>query len=147
MGSQVEMHSAEWLRGAIHVADANQLKTTKAYWEKLLTEAEAREAAIARATQLHDTYPHTEEPSLADQLAEAQAEVARLSARVDALEDSMNPQEVQTVDAGIAARDAHMKALGAAEVWEIVAERSKLVGDSAGEQYARAEAARLAEGE
>jgi len=39
------MHSAEWLRGAIHVADANQLKTTKAYWEKQLAAAEDREAA------------------------------------------------------------------------------------------------------
>ncbi len=43
----------------------------------------------------------------------------------------------------LAKRDAKMKALGAAEVWDLVAERSKLVGDSAGEQYERAEAARL----
>jgi hypothetical protein len=45
----------------------------------------------------------------------------------------------------LAARDAQQRRKGAAEVWGIVAERSKLVGDTAGETYATQAAKRLRE--
>ena len=46
----------------------------------------------------------------------------------------------------IAARDAKQRRDGAAQVWDIIAERSKLVGDSAGGTYATQSAKRLREG-
>lgn len=45
------------------------------------------------------------------------------------------------------AADAQQRREGAAEAWDIVAERSKLVGDAAGETYATEAAKRLRDGQ
>lgn len=119
--------------------------------------------AKRKAAKTHAQYMVTQlVPALRQRLTDAESRLAAAERERDEVRTKLRVKQADLENMAIqcgqakgllrkerderSARDSQQRREGAAAVWDIVAERSKLVGDAAGETYATEAAKRLREG-
>lgn len=130
------------------LADDRLILATREEIESLTAERDQLKARLEAAERERDEL-REELAYIKQQLewVEENGDTYQKSALMDLIRRTLHGlSHTAAIKEAIAARDAKQRRDGAAQVWDIIAERSKLVGDTAGETYATEAAKRLREG-